>query len=154
MTAPVGVRPLNPSHLAVGRMLLEGETPAGTARRLPMFIGTVRRRLTEIGRRLGAATAVDRAVALLAGGHLPPPSGGMLTPGLRSVDIAVLKVLTKLVPEDTLAEDLRAGDAFLTYLEKLCVRCGARTDAHLVTLAAAWNLLPDLVPHPVPGEEQ
>ncbi|MEU3077812.1 hypothetical protein [Streptomyces laurentii] len=154
MTAPAGARPLNASHLAVGRMLLEGETPEGAARRLSMFIGTVRRRLTEIGLRLGAATAVDRAVALLACGHLPPPQAGMRAPDLRPVDIAVLRVLTKLAPEVTLPEDLRDGDAFVTHVEELRVRCGARTDAHLAALAAAWNLLPGLVPQPTPGKEE
>ncbi len=72
----------------------------------------------------------------------------MLAPDLSETDLIVLRVLAGLATEDDLPEDLRTG-LFLDHVDELRERCGARTDPHLIALAAFWELLPDLA-NPAP----
>ncbi|MGW7304054.1 hypothetical protein ACWGI1_00570 [Streptomyces sp. NPDC054835] len=147
---PARSHPLSPAQLMVGRLLLTGESDAQMAQVLARPIGTVRQHLNRIGRQLGAPTAARKAAALLAGGHLPPPPVPMLAPELAPPDLTVLHVLAGLTPEDSLPGDLQPTGPFLDHVDELRLRCGARTDAHLIALAAAWNLLPSLA-HAVPA---
>ncbi|WP_236244479.1 MULTISPECIES: helix-turn-helix transcriptional regulator [unclassified Streptomyces] len=150
--APPTPRPLTRAQRDVGRLLLTGASDAQIAEELGLPVGTVRRHLTSIGRRFGAPTAARRAAALLAGGHVSPPPVSMLAPDLSETDLIVLRVLAGLATEDDLPEDLRTG-LFLDHVDELRERCGARTDPHLIALAAFWELLPDLA-NPAPGKEQ
>ncbi|WP_234338275.1 helix-turn-helix transcriptional regulator [Streptomyces sp. NRRL F-5727] len=151
--ATVTPRPLTPAQRDVGRLLLTGASDAQIAEELSLPVGIVRRHLTWIGRRFGAPTAARRAAALLAGGHVSPPPVSMLAPDLAKADPTVLRVLAGLATEDDLPEDLRPAGPFLDRVGELRERCGARSDTHLIALAAVWELLPGLV-HPAPEKEQ
>ncbi len=71
------------------------------AEELGLPVGTVRQQLNRIGRRFGAPTAVRKAVALLAAGHVAPPPVSMLAPELSPTDLAVLRVLAGLARKTT-----------------------------------------------------
>ncbi|WP_282697630.1 hypothetical protein [Streptomyces sp. CC208A] len=143
IAALVRPRPLSPALLAVGRLLLVGESDEQIAQSLDRPIGTVRQHLNRLGRLFGAPTAARKAAALLTGGHLPPPPTPMLAPDLAPLDLIVLQVLAGLAGEDELPEELRPPGRFLDHVDELRLRCGARTEAHLVALGFAWNLLSD-----------
>ncbi|MER6116148.1 hypothetical protein [Streptomyces sp. NPDC001743] len=152
VAAPARPRPLTSAQLRVGQLLLTGASDAQIAEELGLPVGIVRRHLTSIGRRFGAPTAARRATALLAGGHVSPPPVSMLAPDLAETDLAVLRVLAA---EDGLPAGLRPRGPFLDRVDELRERCGARSDAHLIALAAAWELLPDLFnPASASGKEQ
>ncbi|MGA5215081.1 hypothetical protein ACPCAE_03260 [Streptomyces cinereoruber] len=153
VTAPAKPRPLTPAQLTVGRLLLTGASDTQMAAELNLPVGTVRQQLNRIGRRFNAPTAVRKAVALLAGGHIAPPPVSMLAPELSSADLAVLRVLAGLAHGDVLPAELRSSDPFLDHVDELRERCGARTDPHLIALAAFWGLLPSLF-NPASGKEQ
>ncbi|MGQ4484393.1 helix-turn-helix transcriptional regulator [Streptomyces sp. SAS_281] len=153
--APARPRPLTSAQLRVGQLLLTGASDAQIAEELGLPVGIVRRHLTSIGRRFGAPTAARRATALLAGGHVPPPPVSTLAPDLTETDLTVLRVLAGLATEDELPEDLRPTGLFLDRVDELRERCGARSDPHLIALAAFWELLPDLIaPATASGKEQ
>ncbi|MFD8550177.1 helix-turn-helix transcriptional regulator [Streptomyces fradiae] len=151
--APVEPRPLTSAQREVGRLLLAGASDAQIAEELGLSVGTVRRHLTGIGRRFGAPTAARTASALLAGPHAPPPPVSMLAPDLTETDLAVLRVLADLATEDDLPAELRPSAQFLHHVDGLRQRCGARTDPHLIALAAGWGLLPGLI-SPASGKEE
>ncbi|MEQ4608278.1 helix-turn-helix transcriptional regulator [Streptomyces cavourensis] len=149
--APVEPRPLTPAQREVARLLLTGASDAQIAEELGRSVGTVRQHLHAIGRRFGAPTAARGATALLAGGYIPRPRSRCSPPD----DLAVLRVLAGLATDDALPDELRPPGRFLDRVDELRERCGARTDPHLIALAAFWELLPDLVnPASAPGKEQ
>ncbi|MFE0642179.1 helix-turn-helix transcriptional regulator [Streptomyces sp. NPDC058877] len=153
VTAPSKPRPLTPAQLTVGRLLLTGASDTQMAEELGMPVGTIRQHLSRIGRYFGAPTAVRKAAALLAGGHVAPPAVSMLAPELSPADLAVLRVLAGLATDDDLPDELRSSGPFLDHVDELRERCRARTDPHLIALAAFWGLLPSLF-NPASGKEQ
>ncbi|MEU8617326.1 hypothetical protein [Streptomyces sp. NPDC048623] len=153
VAAPAKPRPLTPAQLKVGRLLLTGASDTQMAEELKLPVGTVRQQLNRLGRRFGAPTAARKATALLAGGHLSPPPVQMLAPEVTPADLAVLRVLAGLAADDHLPAELRSTGLFLDHVDELRERCGARTDPHLIALAAFWGLLPNLF-NPASGKEQ
>ncbi|MFC8730032.1 hypothetical protein [Streptomyces bacillaris] len=111
-----------------------------------------------------SASTCTRSAA--ASAPRPPPAGPLpcsraaTHPRPRSRcsppdDLAVLRVLAGLATDDALPDELRPPGRFLDRVDELRERCGARTDPHLIALAAFWELLPDLVnPASAPGKEQ
>lgn len=89
-----------------------------------------------------------------AGGHLPPPPVQIHAPDLAPVDVAVLRVLAGISRDAELPVELRPTGTFLDYVDGLRERCAARTDAHLIALAAAWDLLPTLTSLATAKEQQ
>ncbi|MEU2232599.1 hypothetical protein [Streptomyces vietnamensis] len=146
-------RPLSPALLAVGELLLAGHSEAQIAQALSRPLWTVRKHLNNFGRLFDAPNPARKAAALLAGGHLSPPRPQMLAPDLAPTDLAVLRVLAGIARDVELPPELRPTGRFLDHVDDLRERCGARTDPHLVALAAAWDLLPTLT-HPTPGKEK
>ncbi|APE24537.1 hypothetical protein [Streptomyces venezuelae] len=146
-------RPLSPTLLAVGELLLAGHSEAQIAQALSRPLWTVRKHLTNIGRLFDAPNPARKAAALLAGGHLSPPTTQMLAPDLIPTDLAVLRVLAGIARDAELPPELRPTGRFLDYVDDLRERCGARTDPHLIALAAVWGHLPSLT-NPASGKEQ
>lgn len=125
-----GPRPLTPAQLCVGELLLVGGTDRETADELGVSLATVREHLANISNRAGGRTAAARAAALLAGGHLPAPSAGMLAArAFTALDLAVLPVLAEISPETTTPQELRAHHARKEYAAGLHQQTSARTDA-------------------------
>lgn len=145
---PPCLKPLPPTavQLRIGALLLAGENEEQMAVRMGMYVGTVRRHLTQLGKRIGATTSTGRVTALLTGGHLPPPPVNMLAPDLSPLDLQILRVVAGLDPAGLLPEHLRSGQNLLDHVTRLRNVTGARTDAHLVALAVAWDLLPGGAP--------
>ncbi|MFJ3921650.1 hypothetical protein [Streptomyces sp. NPDC090022] len=142
--AAVRPRPLSPTLLKVGALLLAGHSDTQIAKELSRSLTTVRAHVRQIGNLLNAPNPALKAAALLAGGHLPPPPVQMQAPGLVPVDLAVLRVLAGISRDAELPVALRPTSPFLDHVEGLRERCAARTDAHLIALATAWGLLPTL----------
>ena len=137
-------RPLSPALLNVGELFLTGHSDAQIAKELSRTVTTVRTNLRQIGNLFNAPNQALKAAALLAGGHLPPPAVQMTAPDLAPVDLAVLRVLAGVSRDAELPVELRPTGTFLDRVDELRERCAARTDAHLIALAAAWGLLPTL----------
>ncbi|MFD3945185.1 hypothetical protein [Streptomyces sp. NPDC058579] len=142
--APVRPRPLSPALLKVGELLLAGHSDAQISKELSRSVLTVRTHLRQIGNLFHAPNQALKAAALLAGGHLPPPTVQIHAPDLAPVDIAVLRVLAGISRDAELPVELRPTGPFLDHVDGLRERCAARTDAHLIALAATWGLLPTL----------
>ncbi|WP_432078299.1 hypothetical protein [Streptomyces sp. YPW6] len=128
--------PLTPAQLKVGRLLLTGASDREMAVELGVPVGTVLHQLNRIGRRFGVPTAVRKAAALLAGGYVAPPRVSMLAPEVSPDDLTVLRVLAGLATDDGLPAELQSSDPFLDHVHELRERYGARTDPHLIALAA------------------
>ncbi|MFD5483933.1 helix-turn-helix transcriptional regulator [Streptomyces virginiae] len=137
-------RALSPALLKVGSLFLTGHSDAEIAKELSRSVITVRTHLRQIGNLFNAPNQALKAAALLAGGHLQPPPVQMNAPDLAPVDVAVLRVLAGVSRDAELPVELRPTGTFLDYVDELRERCAARTDAHLIALAAAWGLLPTL----------
>ncbi|MFG3037243.1 hypothetical protein ACGFYZ_10100 [Streptomyces sp. NPDC048330] len=142
--APDRPRRLSPALMKVGELLLAGRSDAEIAKELSRSVITVRTHLRQIGNLFNAPNQALKATALLAGGHLLPPAVQMNAPDLAPVDLAVLRVLAGISRDAELPVELRPTGTFLDYVDGLRERCAARTDAHLIALAAAWGLLPTL----------
>ncbi|MFE1378161.1 hypothetical protein ACFW6S_04275 [Streptomyces sp. NPDC058740] len=142
--APTSQRPLSAALLAVGELLLAGHSEAQIAKSLSRPLGTVRQHLNRLARLFDAPNPALKAAALLGRGRLSPPPVQMLAPDVAPVDLAVLRVLAGIGRDAELPVELRPIGPFLDHVDELRERCGARTDAHLIALAAAWGLLPTL----------
>ncbi|WP_327268054.1 hypothetical protein OG233_06870 [Streptomyces sp. NBC_01218] len=151
---PPRPRPLSPALLMVGELLLAGHSDTQIAKELSRSVITVRTHLRQIGNLFHAPTQALKAAALLAGGHLPLPPVQIHAPDLAPVDVAVLRVLAGISRDAELPVELRPTGAFLDYVDGLRERCAARTDAHLIALAAAWDLLPTLTSLATAKEQQ
>ncbi|MFH8257660.1 helix-turn-helix transcriptional regulator [Streptomyces roseolus] len=134
---PLNPRPLTPTQLRTGRLLLAGNTNQEIAAELQVSVTTVRDHLKGIGYRAGGTTPAGRAAALLAGGHLPPPQTAMATSDFTSDDLALIRAVAELSHPASVPMHLR--DAEEDHLARLRQAAGARNNAHLVALA--WTQL-------------
>ncbi|MCZ0984452.1 LuxR C-terminal-related transcriptional regulator [Streptomyces diastatochromogenes] len=136
-TLPFTPRPLTPTQLRTGRLLLAGKNNQEIATELQVSVTTVRDHLKGIGYRAGGTTPAGRAAALLAGGHLPPPQGAMTPPVFTADDLALIRAVAELSHPTSVPMHLR--DAEEDHLARLRQAAGARSNAHLVALV--WTQL-------------
>lgn len=134
---PSNPRPLTPTQLRTGQLLLAGNTNQEIAAELQVSVTTVRDHLKGIGYRAGGTTPAGRAAALLAGGHLPPPQTAMAAPDFTSDDLALIRAVAELSHPASVPMHLR--DSQEDHLARLRQAAGARSNAHLVALA--WTQL-------------
>ncbi|MGC4916341.1 helix-turn-helix transcriptional regulator [Streptomyces albogriseolus] len=136
-TLPLNPRPLTPTQLRTGRLLLAGKNNQEIATELQVSVTTVRDHLKGIGYRAGGTTPAGRAAALLAGGHLLPPQTAMTPPVFTADDLAIIRAVAELSHPTSVPMHLR--DSEEDHLARLRQAAGARSNAHLVALA--WTQL-------------